>query len=118
MVLDGKYVYYENFSTTRFLGNIEDGKLFNETEGVGDMFLASSGSGKPFFYCIFGGEKNENSIFEWKNGTLEKTIFKADDDQYYITAASRSPDGKTLIEVAYTNPEDRNDSLPTKIYYY
>ena len=118
MVLNEKYVYYENFSTTRFLGNVEDGKLFSETEGSGDMFIVSSGSGAPFFYCIFGGGMNENSIYEWKNGTLEKTVFKADDDRYYITAASRSPDGKTLIQVAYTNPEDRNDTLPTKIYYY
>ena len=118
MVLDEKYVYYENFSTTRFLGNIEDGKLFSETEGKGDMFLASSGSGDPFFYCIFGGGENENIIYEWKDGTLEKTVFKADDDRYYITAASRSPDGKTLIQVAYTNPEDRNDTLPTKIYFF
>lgn len=118
MVLDEKYVYYENFSTTRFLGNIEDGKLFSETEGAGDTFLASSGSGVPFFYCIFGGEKNENSIYELKSGTLGKSVFNADDDRYYITAASRSPDGKTIIQVAYTNPEDRNDTLPTKIYYY
>ena len=118
MVLDEKYVNYENFSTTRFLGNAEDGKLFSETEGAGDMFLVSSGSGAPFFYCIFGGGENENIIYEWKDGTLEKTVFKADDDRYYITAASRSPDGKTLIQVAYTNPEDRNDTLPTKIYYY
>ena len=118
MVLDEKYVYYENFSTTRFLGNAEDGKLFSETEGAGDMFLVSSGSGDPFFYCIFGGGENENIIYEWKDGTLEKTVFKADDDRYYITAASRSPDGKTLIQVAYTNPEDRNDILPTKIYFF
>ena len=118
MVLDEKYVYYENFSATRFLGNMEDGKLFRETEGKGDMFLASSGSGAPFFYCIFGGGENENIIYEWEDGTLEKTIFKADDDRYYITAASRSPDGKTLIQVAYTNPEDRNDTLPTKIYCF
>ena len=118
MVLDEKYVYYENFSSTRFLGNIDDGSIFSETEGAGDMFLASSGSGTPFFYCIFGGAKNENSIYELKGGALEKTVFKADDDRYYMTAASRSPDGKTIIQVAYTNPEDRNDTLPTKIYYY
>ena len=118
MVLDEKYVYYENFSETRFLGNIEDSKIFGETEGAGDMFLASSGSGVPFFYCIFGGANNENSIYELKNGTLEKTVFKADDDRYYITAASRSSDGKTLLQVDYTNPEDRNDSLPAKIYYF
>ncbi len=118
MVLDEKYVYYENFSSTRFLGNIDDGSIFSETEGAGDMFLASSGSGTPFFYCIFGGAKNENSIYKLKGGALEKTVFKADDDRYYITAASRSPDGKTLIQVAYTNPEDRNDTLPTKIYFF
>ena len=118
MVLDEKYVYYENFSSTRFLGNIDDGSIFSETEGAGDMFLASSGSGTPFFYCIFGGAKNENSIYKLKGGALEKTVFKADDDRYYMTAASRSPDGKTIIQVAYTNPEDRNDTLPTKIYYY
>ena len=118
MVLDEKYVYYENFSSTRFLGNIDDGSIFSETEGAGDMFLASSGSGTPFFYCIFGGAKNENSIYELKGGALEKTVFKADDDRYYMTSASRSPDGKTIIQVAYTNPEDRNDSLPAKIYYF
>lgn len=118
MVLDEKYVYYENFSSTRFLGNIDDGSIFSETEGAGDMFLASSGSGTPFFYCIFGGAKNENSIYKLKGGALEKTVFKADDDRYYMTAASRSPDGKTLIQVAYTDPENRSDTLPTKIYYY
>ncbi len=118
IMMDGKYIYYENFSTTRFLGNIEDGKLFSETEGAGDMFLASSGSGNFFFYCILGGGRNENSIYEWENGTLEKTVFKADDDRYYITAASRSPDGKTFVRVDYTNPDDRNDTLPTKIYYF
>ena len=118
LVLDEKYVYYENFSTTRFLGNIEDGKLFSETDGLGDMFLAASGSGKPFFYTIYGGGTNENSIYELKNGSLEKTIFKADDDRYYVTAASRSPDGKTLIQVAYTDPENANNTLPAKIYYF
>ena len=118
MVLDEKYVYYENFSSTRFLGNIDDGSIFSETEGAGDMFLASSGSGTPFFYCIFGGAKNENSIYKLKGVALEKTVFKANDDRYYMTAASRSPDGKTLIQVAYTDPEDRSDTLPTKIYYY
>ncbi len=118
MVLDEKYVYYENFSATRFLCNPEDGKLFDETLGFGDLFIASTGSGKPFFCYIYGGSKNENAVFDWKNGSLEKTLFKADDDRYYITAASSSPNGKRLIQVSYTNPGNSSDTLPTKIYYF
>ena len=69
IMLDGKYIYYENFSATRFFGNTENKQLFNEING---MSLASFGSGKPFFYYIYG----ERTIFEWKNNTLEKSVLK------------------------------------------
>ncbi len=118
MVLNEGYVYYENFSTTRFLGRMEDGTVFDEPKGTGDLFAASSGSGKPFFCYIFRGGKNENAVFEWNNGSLSKTVFKADDDRYYITAASVSPNGKRLIQVEYANPNDRNDTLPKKLYCF
>ena len=118
MVLDEQVIYYENFSATRFFGNIGNGTLFEETEGVGDMFLSASGSGQPFFYYFLGGGKNDNTLFEWKDGSLEKTVFRANDERYYITAASGSPNGQKLIQVDYTNPENSSDSLPTKIYYF
>ena len=109
IMLDGKYIYYENFSATRFFGNIENKQLFNEING---MSLASFGSGKPFFYYIYG----ERTIFEWKNNTLEKSVLKTDDERYYIVSASISENGKKLIQVDYTNPNDNSDTLPTKLY--
>ncbi len=120
MVLNRQYVYYENFSATCFLGNTETGELFKEFDGMGGLFLAASGSGKPFFYYIFGGGDNvkENAVFEWKDGTLEKSVFAADDERYYIVSATVSPNGKKLIQTEYVNPNDRNDSLPARLYYF
>ena len=117
MVLDKRFVYYENFSISRFFGNLENGEILEETKGVGDQFLAASGSGNPFFYYAFGGGKNENAVFELKNNSLSKSFFKADDTRYYITAASINQNGNRLIQVDYINPDDGNDTLPTKLYY-
>lgn len=117
MVLDKRFVYYENFSISRFFGNLENGEILEEIKGVGDQFLAASGSGNPFFYYAFGGGKNENAVFELKNNSLSKSFFKADDTRYYITAASINQNGNRLIQVDYINPDDGNDTLPTKLYY-
>ncbi len=119
-VIDKKYVYYENFSAVHFLADIESGKLFDE---INELSLISSGSGKPFFYYIYKGNavdytKGENAVFELKNGSLEKTVFSPDDERYYITSASVSPNGKRLIQTDYTSPDDRSDTLPAKLYYF
>ena len=62
--------------------------------------------------------KGENAVFELKNGSLEKTVFSPDDERYYITSASVSPNGKRLIQTDYTSPDDRSDTLPAKLYYF
>ena len=113
-VLNEKYLYYENFSVTRFLADTESGALFEEISGK--TAAASTGSGKKCFCLIYSENKDENLIYEWNNDHLEKTVFNASDDRYYITLISRSPDGNTLIQVDYTDPNNRNNTLPTKLY--
>ncbi|MGN0470412.1 MAG: hypothetical protein ACI4GV_05820 [Acutalibacteraceae bacterium] len=109
-ILDGRYIYYENFSASRFLGDLKSGKLLIETDS---LFTASSGSGKPLFFYQYGG----NEIFELKDGKFEKSVFNANDNRYYITFASSSSDGSRLIQTDYINPDDRNDTLPSLLYY-
>ncbi|MBR6045575.1 MAG: hypothetical protein IKP47_08080 [Ruminococcus sp.] len=119
-VKDGKYVYYENFSITRFLADLETGELIFETNG---MFAASNGSGEPFFFWQLGGDgtgetQGLNGIFTLKDGKVEKSLFEADDPKYQIMSASVSRNGSRTIEVTYTSPSDRNDTLPTKMYLF
>lgn len=116
LLLDGNILYYENFSTTRFVAQLDTGTLLDIPSGLGDRWLASSGSGEPFFYVAFDGAA-ENSVFDQHGDRLDKTLFHADDPHYYLTAASSSPDGHRLFQVDYTNPNDRNDSLPRKLYW-
>lgn len=118
LVLNKQFVYYENFSTTRFFGNIDTGVLLEQANGSGDLFLVSSGSGEPFFYVILGGMDNTLGavVFDWNGQFLEKSLFQADDPRYYLTSASVNLRQDRLYQVAYTNPENRSDTLPPKLY--
>lgn len=115
---DSKTVYYENFSSTRFIGSLETGKLLSEDSAKGE-FTASTGSGTPFFFFLFGGaDGKRNELLEWKNGSLASIDFAPDDSRYYVTSASASPGGKRLVRVEYQNPENKSDTLPAKYYLF
>ena len=54
--------------------------------------------------------------FKLPKSIEEKSVLKTDDERYYIVSASISENGKKLIQVDYTNPNDNSDTLPTKLY--
>ena len=107
-VLDGKYVYYEDFGVKRFLADLETGELLMETDG---NFSAFNGSGKTAWYWQFGGndsctEQGLNAIFELKNGAVEQTLLnEPGENEYYIVIASQSPNGTRLFSMDHTDPD-------------
>ncbi|MBR6101747.1 MAG: hypothetical protein IKP95_04915 [Ruminococcus sp.] len=118
-VIDGRYVYYENFSVTRFFGDVKENKILTETHG---LFASSLGSGSPFWFWVLGGRiyldsKSENRIFELKDGSIEESEFNdVTDSRYEIVTASVSQNGTRLILMEYKNPKDSSDTLPSKYY--
>ena len=114
-VIDGKYVYYENFSTTRFLVDLGTGKPLIENNS---LLTAVNGSGKIFWYWAFGGsetgdEAGLNAIFELKDGTVEKSLLNdPSGSKYQIYNASESPNGTSLFYMGYKDPETGEELTP------
>lgn len=117
-VIDGRYIYYENFSTSRFFADLETGELLIDTNG---LFTAVNGSGKTFWYWLMGGsetglEPGLNALFELKNGTVEKSLLNApEESKYQIYSASASPNGTSLFYLGYADPQT-GEKLPPKLF--
>ena len=112
------YIYYANFSITRFLGKIENGSL-RPIMDVSPEFEIASESVKSqasgLFYQSFG--KNNNLyLLNYKDGTLKKTTFTVDDERYYIINISRDTKDHLLLTMRYKNP-DTGEELAPRLYY-
>ncbi len=90
-VIDDDYLYYENFSATKCLINLNNDRSLAQ----GSLFTASSGSGRPFFANVFDG----TTLFELSEGALVSSAFTPKTPQSVITEISRSPSGNTLIKM-------------------
>ena len=116
-VYDGRYIYYENFSVSRFFADLETGEHLIETNGV---FSASNGSGKTFWFWSFGGreagdELSLNGVFELHDGKLEKSLYTdPTDSRYEIWSACSSADGTRMYHCGYKDP-DTGELLPSKL---
>lgn len=118
-IADGRYIYYENFSMTRFFGDLSTGKLISEdTNG---SFSAAIGSGRPFWFLMGDGgvklgDEPRKSIFEFENGGLAEHKFEDKaDGRYEIWSAFVSPKGRRMLELSYKSPYDANEILPVKL---
>ncbi len=116
-VIGGQYIYYENFSITRFLGDLKAMEPIAETGG---LFTASLGSGEIFWFESFGGtyqpeDESKNTLCTLSDGKLQYSEYlDSKDSRYQIQSASVSPGGKKLLLLTYQDPEDRSNSLPEK----
>lgn len=117
-VIDGKYLFYENYSSTRCLADIETGQQLFEDYSLID---GSLGSGDKVFFKTYATQNGEKDNPVWKlkdDGTLEQTHPDFRNSKYSIIGGSVSLNGSSVFEVYYVNPENRNDTLPYKMFWY
>lgn len=112
------YVYYENFSITRFLGLVNKSNLekFNSINETFQMAHETVKDNEINLFYQLGDENNYIYLFNTKVGTLKKSTFKADDDRYYITNMSKDNENNLIILMDYKNP-DTSERLDTRLYF-
>ncbi|MBE6778844.1 MAG: hypothetical protein E7541_05600 [Ruminococcaceae bacterium] len=111
--------YYENFSSTRFLGKtgmegisklIDTGAEFsmaNELVGVGQYKL---------FYQLYNLNSNAFYLLNTETGTVAETTFYAEDTRYYISNVHCDSSGAVLIHMDYRDPTT-GERLEPRLYY-
>lgn len=119
------YIYYENFSATRFLGTIEEQKvdclmntditfyMVNEVESCHESDL---------FFVLFGDQNDKNKrnqfyLADSITGEIYQSEFYADDERYMFTAASRNKDDMILLTMGNVRYTDEDKKLPDRLYY-
>lgn len=112
------YVYYENFSITRFLGLVNKSNLekFNSINETFQMAHETVKDNEINLFYQLGDKNNYIYLFNTKVGTLKKSTFKADDDRYYITNMSKDNENNLIILMDYKNP-DTSERLDTRLYF-
>lgn len=113
------YIYYENFSTTRFLGKINsDGKLTKVMDtGMDFMKMHENTQNKGVFvFCPTYSKKNSIYRLNTKTEEIQQSEFHADDERYYIINAMKDQNDNLLLVVGYRDPDTGEDLTP-KMYY-
>lgn len=117
-VVANNYIYYENFSITRFLGKINKDSLRSIMD-VNPEFEMSSESVKSKFSGLFYQSFNKNNdlyLLNYIDGTLRKATFNADDERYYIINISRNTKDNLLITMRFKDPNTGKELVP-RLYY-
>lgn len=113
-----KYFYYGNFSTLRYLGQIDKSNInsiinTNSTFAMAtDIFPRSDSS---LFYQSFD-IYNNLYLFDYSNGTIKKSSFELDDDRYYIMNMSRNSNNDLLFTMFYKDAITGEELTP-RLYY-
>jgi tricorn protease-like protein len=112
------FIYYANFSITRFLGKMEKNSLRSILD-VNPEFEISSESEKSIksgvFYQSFG-KTNDLYLLSYEDGKIRKTTFNANDMRYNIINISRNTNDELLITMRYKNP-DTGEGLEPRLYF-
>lgn len=107
--IENGYMYYENFSMTHCLFELESGEPLVDAS---DLFAASAGSGRRFFVKMYG-DGSENDLFELEGGELAGSVFEGCKDGYFIISASAAKNGDRLI-VTWAGA---GEGKPAVVYY-
>ena len=112
-VLDGRYLFYENFAILRAVMNLETGKTLFSGD---DIYSLSKGGGKPAVYrLIFSRDELDLSgIFTLNDGKLEETVLNVSGGPSLIQSISRSPSGNWLIRLS----EDRSSETQNTVLLF
>ncbi|MBO4669365.1 MAG: hypothetical protein J5648_05260 [Lachnospiraceae bacterium] len=112
IVTESGIMYYENFSVTHFLLNLETGEILRDT----DAFLAAlGGNGELYFDMMKGFEPERdkpNYIYMLDGTKLTRTEYIASDPWYYIMSMSVSNNGTLMMVLEYSDLENINPDLP------
>lgn len=113
------YVYYENFSISRFLGRLEGNTIKQVAETDYNFSLISSAFNnfdKTLFYENLTAS-NDIYCLDSVDGTLKKTQFHApDEDRYYIVNAYTDQNDHLALVMSYRDP-DTAEFLEPRLYY-
>lgn len=113
------YIYYENFSITRYLGLSTNGEL-NQVIETSELFSKASETGfnkNTKLFCEMFSENNKLYLFDVTDNTLMQADFEIEDDRYYIISLARNAHDKILISMYYKDP-DTGETLEPRLYYF
>ena len=111
-VVDDKYLFYENYSVTRRIADLDTGEIICD---IDDPFALSKGGGTLYFYSIMNtpvnGDFDANSIYGFKDGKLTQIKTAICDDGQEILALTSAEDGNMLMVIKDT----KDGSIMTKV---
>lgn len=110
--------YYENFSSTRFLGEISNNQILKtiETNDTFAMALETENNKTKLFYQSFSPNNNYLYLWNMRDKTLLKSEFYADNTKYYIINMTRSSNDDCLITMYYRS-NSSGEKLTPRLYY-
>lgn len=110
--------YYENFSSTRFLGEISNNQILKtiETNDKFAMALETENNKTKLFYQSFSPNNNYLYLWNMRDKTLLKSEFYADNTKYYIINMTRSSNDDCLITMYYRS-NSSGEKLTPRLYY-
>lgn len=110
--------YYENFSSTRFLGEISNNQILKtiETNDTFAMALETENNKTKLFYQSFSPNNNYLYLWNMRDKTLLKSEFYADNTKYYIINMTRSSNDDCLITMYYRS-NSPGEKLTPRLYY-
>ena len=110
--------YYENFSSTRFLGEISNNQILKtiETNETFAMALETENNKTKLFYQSFSPNNNYLYLWNMRDKTLLKSEFYADNTKYYIINMTRSSNDDCLITMYYRS-NSSGEKLTPRLYY-
>ncbi|MDP4119602.1 MAG: hypothetical protein Q8876_00890 [Bacillota bacterium] len=117
-IVSNNYIYYENFSSTRFLGEIEGNNVVKimETDATFEKaFDIVKNERTNLFYQSYNSNK-DLYLLNNANGTIQKTTVSLNDKRYSIINISRDTKDNCLLTLYYKDP-NTGDTLVPKLYY-
>ena len=119
------YIYYENFSLTRFLGKIEGDSIKSIMKTNMYLKMASElvkNQDASVFFQAYGTVDdtheggNDLYLFDTVSGIIKKAEFYADYEGYYFVNATMDTNDNLLITMVCEDPEPA-EKLPPRLYY-
>ncbi|MBR6246468.1 MAG: hypothetical protein IKR15_03820 [Bacteroidales bacterium] len=94
-VVDGRFVFYENFSAVRAIFDIQEEKVLFAGN---DMYQLSTGCGRPLFYKLQFSPSDDADIVGIKDGAVEHIPYTLSG---LLQGISTSPGGNCLYRLAF-----------------
>ena len=104
-VINGRYLFYENFGTVRLAVDLETEEvLFSGT----DLLSMSIGSGEKLFYQLsfIDDAETEPEIYIFRDGAFVKMTFEPKDERVHLQSISTSPGGTWAVTMSNSDPRD------------